>query len=102
MMASFPCRYSKYNVLRRWLRFSFTALGICQQYVAVLKEKTKSRGHCLAAAHIDADQSWLGNLRLSAVLAFRLLEAWSKHMGFALGVLASLSFCLIVADLYTL
>ena len=78
---------------------SFTALGICPQYVAVRQEKTKSRGQCLAAARPDADQTWLGKLCPSAVAAFRLPEARSTHMcmGFTLGVLASLQFCFIVA-----
>ena len=62
------------------MNVSFTALGLCQQYVAVLQEKTKSHGHRLAVAHLDADQPWLGKLRPSAVAAFRLLEALSKRM----------------------
>ena len=43
------------------------------------QEKTNLRGRCLAVAQADADQSWLGKLRPSAVAAFRLLEARSTH-----------------------
>ena len=95
-----PLLIFKYKVLRRWVSCSFNDLGLCPTYVAVLQEKTKSRGHCFVTTQADADQSWLGKLRPSAVAAFRLLEAWSKHMfiGFRFGVLASLLLCSIVAD----
>ena len=36
-----PLLIFKYKVLRRWVSVSFTALGPCPQYLAVLQEKTK-------------------------------------------------------------
>ena len=44
--------------------------------MVVLQEKTKTHSDCFAAMNVDADQSWLGKLRPSAVAAFRLLEAF--------------------------
>ena len=69
------------------MSYSFTALGLCPQDVALLQDKTKSHGHCLASTEADVDQSWLGKLRPSSVSAFRLLQARSKHiyMGFFIG-----------------
>ena len=88
-----PLLVFKYKVLRRWVSYSFTAVGICPQDVAVLQEKTKTHSDCFAAMNADADHSWLGKLRPSAVAAFRLLEAF-----FTWGALASLLLCLVAAD----
>ena len=66
----------KYKVLARWVGYWFTAVGLRAEDVAVLQERTRLHTSCLAAAGAaDADQSWLGRLKPSAVAAFRLLEA---------------------------
>ena len=71
-----PLLTFKYKVLGRWLGFLFTALGLRKEDVAVLQERTRSHANCFAAATAaDADQTWLGRLKPSAVAAFRLLEA---------------------------
>jgi len=74
-----PLLIFKYKVLRRWVSFSFTALGLCPQDVATLQEKTKTHSDCFAATKDGADQSWIGKLRPSGVAAFRLLEARSMN-----------------------
>ena len=71
-----PLLVFKYKVLRRWVSYSFTVVWISPQYVASLQEKTKTHSDCFAAMNVDADHSWLGKLRPSAVVAFRLLEAF--------------------------
>ena len=71
--------FIKYKVLRRWVSYSFIVVGIFPQDVVVLHEKTKTHSDCFAAMHADADHSWLGKLRPSAVAAFCLLEA-SSHV----------------------
>jgi hypothetical protein len=65
----------KYKVLGRWVGFWFTAIGLRAEDVAVLQERTKLHSGCFAATAPDADQSWLGRLKPSAVAAYRLLEA---------------------------
>ena len=70
-----PLLTFKYKVLGRWVGFWFTAIGLLKEDVAVLQERTRSHASCFAAATAaDADQSWLGRLKPSAVAAFRLLE----------------------------
>jgi hypothetical protein len=66
----------KYKVLSRWVGFWFLAIGLRPEDVAALQERTRMHTICWAAAgSADADQSWLGRLKPSAVAAFRLLEA---------------------------
>ena len=42
-----PLLIFKYKVLRRWVSFSFTAVGLRPQDVVVLQEKTRTHGECL-------------------------------------------------------
>jgi hypothetical protein len=66
----------KYKVLSRWVGYWFLAIGLRPEDVAALQERTRMHTSCWAAAgSVDADQSWLGRLKPSAVAAFRLLEA---------------------------
>ena len=84
-----PLLIFKYKVLRRWVSvFHYCCWGLARKMWLSLQEKMKTHGACFAAVKVDADQSWLGKLRPSSVVAFRLLEARSKHiyMGFYMGV----------------
>ena len=75
-----PLLTFKFKVLGRWVGFWFTAIGLRTEDVVVLHERTRAHASCfLAATAADADQSWLGRLRPSAVAAFRLLEAPSRN-----------------------
>jgi hypothetical protein len=67
----------KFKVLRRWSGFTFTAIGLRPEDVTELQERTKGHKEYFASAGPNADQSWLGKLKPSAVAAFRLLEAES-------------------------
>ena len=75
----------KFKLLRRWTGFMFTSIGLRSEDVSEVQERTKGHKAYFAAAGLDADQSWIGKLKPSAVAAFRLLEAQSseRHCKFA-------------------
>ena len=69
----------KFKLLRRWTGFMFTSIGLRSEDVSEVQERTKGHKEYFAAAGLDADQSWIGKLKPSAVAAFRLLEAQSSE-----------------------
>ena len=96
-----PLLIFKYKVARRLGEFSIRCFWNLPQDVAVLPKKTKSRGHCLAAAHRCVSSMASASCALPQTLRsfYWRPGANTLDMGFALGVLATLLLCLVVADL---